>query len=227
MIPAFSDLLFVTLPLYHGKILHLMSGWLSYLHTHVYVIIAGVFFAAAALTLYAFDLPITAWIQQRRNRYTDTLSRFVKPFGDGRNTLPALGALALYGDFAPSLHAEKTALLCLVSFLITGIIAQSLQLLTHRYRPVGNALPRAWEGPKLRSSNRSFPSGHASASFSVLTVIAYQYHYVHIVPIIALVLALLTSFSRLNDRAHRPSDVYLGSILGFIVASLTVALLSC
>jgi len=47
--------------------------------------------------LYTQDQKIQDWAQENRSSVSDKISELAKPFGDGRYTLPGLGALYLYG----------------------------------------------------------------------------------------------------------------------------------
>jgi len=181
--------------------------------------------AAIALVLYAFDVPIMSCMQRQRTRLTDRLAAIVKPLGDGRYTLPPLALLLVIGLAAHIAWATRLSLLCAVSFLLTGAVCQSLQILTRRHRPEHSPTARDWEGPHLRSTHRSFPSGHTSASASVLVVIGLCAPFLSL-QVAAFVLALLVALSRLNDRAHWPSDIFTGMCIGAGIAFLTVSFLS-
>lgn len=49
--------------------------------------------------LYTRDQTIQDWVQENRSSVSDKISKFAKPFADGRYTLPGLGAFYLYGHF--------------------------------------------------------------------------------------------------------------------------------
>lgn len=68
----------------------------------------------------------------------------------------------------------------------------------------------------------SFPSGHTTASFSVVAVALFRCS----LPTILLisVCAVLISFSRIYLRVHYLSDVVVGMFLGFICGSTSVVL---
>jgi hypothetical protein len=63
----------------------------------------------------------------------------------------------------------------------------------------------------------SFPSEHAAAAWSVAGVIAHEYPS-PLVKIMAYGLASLVDFSRVRSRQHFPSDVFVGSIMGNLIA---------
>jgi membrane-associated phospholipid phosphatase len=68
----------------------------------------------------------------------------------------------------------------------------------------------------------SFPSGHALMAFSVATVFARRYKEHRWVPYLAYAAASAIAFSRVTTGAHFPSDVFVGSALGFVIARYDV-----
>jgi membrane-associated phospholipid phosphatase len=68
----------------------------------------------------------------------------------------------------------------------------------------------------------SFPSGHALMAFSVATVFARRYREHRWVPYLAYAAASAIAFSRVTTGAHFPSDVFVGSALGFVIARYDV-----
>ncbi|HSY32215.1 MAG TPA: phosphatase PAP2 family protein [Verrucomicrobiae bacterium] len=68
----------------------------------------------------------------------------------------------------------------------------------------------------------SFPSGHALMAFSVATVFARRYREHRWVPYLAYAAASAIAFSRITTGAHFPSDVFVGSALGFVIARYDV-----
>lgn len=84
----------------------------------------------------------------------------------------------------------------------------------------------------IHDSHLSFPSGHASAStYSFVFLLLYLasvrtfYHRSGLklfLMLSSLSLALLTSFSRISDHRHHPTDVLAGMLLGAAVATVTV-----
>ena len=174
--------------------------------------------------LYAYDQDIQGWSQRKRNRTTNRIASFAKPFGDGLYTLPSLGALYLYGHFSEDLKAQRTAAMSLESFMVSGIFTQAIKFSTHRHRPDSGDSRSTWDGPGFSGSNLSFPSGHSSSAFSIATVIASEYSDIEFVPPLAYGLATLTALSRINDNDHWVSDVFLGSAIGYFTAKAVINL---
>lgn len=174
--------------------------------------------------LYACDQNIQDWVQKQRNSTSDDIARFAKPFGDGRYTLPSLGAFYLYGHFFEDEKAQRTALMGLESFVFSGIFTQAIKYSGHRHRPSSDDSYSTWDGPGLSSSNLSFPSGHSCAAFSIATVIATEYDDIVFIPPLAYSIAALTAFSRVNDNDHWTSDAFFGSAIGYFMAKAVVGL---
>lgn len=177
-----------------------------------------------AAGLYVFDQNIHDWTQKRRGETTDNISSLVRPFGEGQYTVPGLGLVYLYGYAANDSKAEKTALLGVESFLISGAFTEVLKYSTHRYRPEDSDRYDRWDGPSFSNSNLSFASGEATAAFSVATVIASEYEDKAWVPPLAYGIATLTALARINDNAHWASDVCVGSAIGYFTAKTIVSL---
>lgn len=176
------------------------------------------------LGLFAYDEDIRDWAQNNRTDTSDDIANIAKVFGDGRYTLPSLGVLYVYGHYAESTRARRTALLGLESFVIAGAFVQAMKFAGHRHRPRTGESSCTWDGPSLYTSNLSFPSGHAQAAFSLATVVASEYDDHFFVPPVAYGIATLTALSRVNDNAHWASDVFFGSAIGYFTAKAIIGL---
>jgi membrane-associated phospholipid phosphatase len=84
--------------------------------------------------------------------------------------------------------------------ILNGILTASLKVAAHRTRPSGGTL--------------SFPSGHSSATFASVTVLAEHYGWKVGVP--AYAVAGFIGWTRVRDQQHWLSDVVFGSALGII-----------
>jgi membrane-associated phospholipid phosphatase len=171
---------------------------------------------------FALDNEIQDFVQDERNGTTDDIADIFEPFGNGGYTFGGLAGFYLYGHFFENTKAERTALLAVESFAVTGIFTFALKFSTGRVRPQSARDSGEWNGPNL--DDVSFPSGHTSSAFAIATVFASEYKNVPWVPPVAYGLATLTGLSRLNDNKHWASDVFLGGALGYFISKTILKL---
>ena len=70
---------------------------------------------------------------------------------------------------------------------------------------------------------KSFPSAHAANNFAVAAVLAYSYRQYKWV---FYTIAFLIAFSRVYVGVHYPSDVIVGSFIGFAIGFIVITLLT-
>ena len=173
--------------------------------------------SAAVLALYAADRSLYDGVQRNRSSFTDRFAKDVTPFG-GHRALE-LSVLMIVGGALSHQTATRDAGRDSLEaeFWAAGVVTPILK------RAFGRARPSQGEGAHsfhaLTSSSRyeSFPSGHATNAFAFATAVAGHYDN-WIVPTIVYTLASAVAFSRVNDRAHFPSDVLAGALIGRAVA---------
>jgi len=175
-------------------------------------------FAGGLTVVYLNDGALRDAAQHARTGGTNSLASAVKPLGDGKYILPALGAVYFFAAAAKNNELGRTLLLSAESFLIAGAIANAVKFGAHRARPGDSATPYEWRGPALDGDGLSFPSGHSAAAFSVAGVIARRYKNHAFTPAIAYTAAGLCAWSRVNDNAHWASDAVAGSAIGLFTA---------
>jgi len=120
----------------------------------------------------------------------------------------------------------NTALLATEAYGDSVVINLAMKAITRRERPSdvpangGDWDNTFFNGNKSPLKGSSFPSGHSTAVWSVATVVAERYKGRHKpwVPVLAYTLATAISCSRITESAHFPSDVWLGSALGYTIA---------
>jgi PAP2 superfamily len=170
----------------------------------------------------AADRKIEDAIQHNRSPFTDSFARQVTPFGGGRAMqvsalLIGTGWLThnenVLGAGRDSLEAEIWA---------AGIVTPLIKDTVGRARPITGQGTYRLFGFTLSNSHESFPSGHATNAFAAATAIA-AHSDGYLVPTIAYTLATGVAFARVNDRAHFPSDVVAGALIGHAVARGLVA----
>lgn len=174
--------------------------------------------------LYENDAKIQKWVLAHRTATTGTIGDKVTLVGHGALTPVVLGGMYLYGRAADDAKIQKTVLLSVESFVITGVFVQTLKYTAHRHRPDTNDPAHTLDGASLKrsSSTMSFPSGHASSAFAVATVIAGEYDNA-VIPPIAYTIAAITSLNRVSHNAHWSSDAFVGSAIGYFTGKAIVA----
>ncbi len=171
----------------------------------------------AGLLLYALDGDIHQWSQDNRSSFSKDFFGFMDHFGDGGLLLGLMTALYASGEVFHQNSLRKTALLSLESWLTAGIIVRGIKIVSGRARPYTGESSHSFHPFSLRSGFNSFPSGHASSAFAVATVIAEQSEKVYI-DILAYSIASLAAISRVHIDKHWPSDILIGSSIGYFVA---------
>jgi membrane-associated phospholipid phosphatase len=168
----------------------------------------------AVAAVYAVDRRLYDDVQRNRSGFTNDFAKVVTPFG----AQPALDLSALLiagGVFShndPMRDAGRDSLEA--EIWAGGVVTPLLKRLFGRARPSQEQGSHSFQP---FSSSQSFPSGHATNAFAFATGIAAHYDG-WLVPTIVYSLASGVAFSRVNDRAHFPSDVLAGALIGRAVA---------
>ena len=107
-------------------------------------------------------------------------------------------------------HWSETGFLAGEAALNSLVAVESFKYSLRRQRPYqGDG-----SGPFFQSGGTSFPSEHAAAAWSVAGVIAHEYPG-PLTKIMAYGLASLVDISRIRSHQHFPSDVLVGSAIGY------------
>lgn len=140
------------------------------------------------------------------------VSRNISYLGSGYTTFGASGIIYLIGRLTHNDRARETGLLGLEVLIHSNVIVGAFKLATNRERPDERGGDgRFWVGGK------SFPSGHAATTWALATVVAEEYRDKPLVRFGAYGLASAVSLSRFMGRKHFPSDVLVGSTLGYLI----------
>ncbi len=131
----------------------------------------------------------------------------------------AAGATYLIGKITHDETARETGVLSLEAIADASLVTEVLKLATNRERPdVGTGQGRFWpDGTNVYTTNGSFPSEHATVAwaFSHLVVDETPGHpWLHLALYAA---AAGVSVARATSRNHFPSDVVVGSAVGYLV----------
>jgi membrane-associated phospholipid phosphatase len=122
------------------------------------------------------------------------------------------GGMWLLGHVSHNEHWSETGFLAGEAALNSLVAVETLKYSLGRQRPFqGDGNGSFFHG------STSFPSEHSAAAWSVAGVVAHEYPG-PLVKIVAYGLASLVDYSRVRGRQHFPSDVFVGSIMGNLIA---------
>ena len=129
-------------------------------------------------------------------------------------TAGAVGILLLDGEARGYSHALETGVLGAEAMANSGVVYAALQLITERQRP----LQGTGRGNFFQTSglDNSFPSGHTIVTWTAASTIAYEYPKPW-VEWLAYGTATAVSVTRFTSLQHFPSDVVVGSTLGYLI----------
>jgi membrane-associated phospholipid phosphatase len=126
------------------------------------------------------------------------------------------GVTWLYGLKTGDRHADETGYLTLESLANTFVIYTPMQFIAGRERPdEGTGNGRFW---RHGGFNTSFPAGHPMFTWAMASVVAHEYPKTW-VKVLVYGAAVSVSGGRLLGRNHFPSDVWVGSILGYLIGT--------
>lgn len=144
----------------------------------------------------------------------------------GIETLAIPAALYVAGLDRRDSFMQKTALFSVEAIADTEMVRMFLNSVTTRWRPQDIfGSQRSYSNTFFHSVSHvgsSFPSGHTIVAVAVATVIARRYRSHRWVPWVAYGFAGAIALSRITLRAHFPSDVFLGTVLGYAIARYEV-----
>jgi membrane-associated phospholipid phosphatase len=139
-------------------------------------------------------------------------SRRISQVGAPYSLAGMSGATYLLGKVTRDKHAREAGWLGMLAIAHSQILVQVMKPIARRERPD----KVDGRGGFFRGGD-SFPSGHATSSFALATVMAYEYRDHIAVPITAYSLATAVSLSRMAGRRHWASDIFVGGSMGFLV----------
>jgi len=122
----------------------------------------------------------------------------------------AVGGLYLWGRATNDLHKQEAGILSGEAALDALLVSTALKYATGRERPrVDSYHGKFWQG------GDSFPSSHAAGAWAVASVLAHEYPG-PFTKIFAYGAATAVSVARIQGKQHFPSDVLVGSGIGWL-----------
>ncbi len=152
-----------------------------------------------------------------RIKGTSTLGKHSSTISNGGVglALGGSGALYLLGKYTGDDHKKETGILAIEAATNSLIVGEVLKAVTQRARPTdGNFKGEFFNSTSI--SNSSFPSAHALMAWSAASVLAHEYPG-PLTQILAYGLATTVSAARVSGRNHFPSDVVVGSAMGWLI----------
>ena len=133
--------------------------------------------------------------------------------------LGAMGGLAggiyLWGQMSHDDHKSETGFLAGEAAVNSLAVVYALKYSFQRERPLQDDYRGGfWKG------GDSFPSEHSAAAWSIASVIAHEYPS-PLTEVLAYGIASAVSVSRLTAKQHFPSDVLIGSAIGWLSGEVT------
>jgi membrane-associated phospholipid phosphatase len=124
----------------------------------------------------------------------------------------AAGGMFLFGKIMHNDHAAETGFLAGEAAVNAAAVDFALKSMFQRQRPyIGTGAGRFFAG------GSSFPSEHATVSWAIAGVVAHEYPGT-LTKLVSYGLASAVTVARVTGKEHFPSDVAVGSALGYFVA---------
>ena len=167
-------------------------------------------FAAGTAALIVSDHEVSQEVQE--SPVLISPSHRVSNLGSG--VALAAASLGIYGagKLTHKSRIAETGILAGEAVIDTSIVTGVLKVAFNRERP-----DKPMGSGSFWGGGRSFPSGHAAATWSFATVIAHRYRDKPLIGISAYGVATAVSFARIGGSNHFPSDVLVGATVGTLI----------
>jgi len=163
----------------------------------------------AAAAMFATDTEVSKHLSNSPSRISNSNS--LANYGIA-SLVAAGGGMFLWGHLTHNDHMRETGFLAGEAAVDSLAATYALKYAFGRERPLqDNFQGKFWQG------GDSFPSEHSSAAWSIAGVIAHEYPG-PLTSVVSYGLAAAVSASRITEKQHFPSDVLVGSALGWLVA---------
>jgi membrane-associated phospholipid phosphatase len=132
--------------------------------------------------------------------------------GAAYTLIPIVAGFYTFGVLGDNPKARETAVLGGEALLDSLIVVSVLKPIAGRNRPNAKDDPG-----NFFDGGASFPSGHAIETWSLASVISYEYGHTKLVPIIACALAGVVTVARFSAQQHYASDLVAGAGMGWFI----------
>jgi len=157
------------------------------------------------------------WSQDIRTPYNPELREIASEIGSwgslAQYNFLTVIVLWLVGAVRRSRFWQRLAVVTLLTTTAAGVGCNIFRFTVGRPRPFTEESPLAFRGPQFQARYHGFPSGHTSTAFGTAIPLLVA---VPEIGIPVTVFAGVMGWARIYDKAHYPTDVGVGAILGIL-----------
>lgn len=178
--------------------------------------------AGATATLFLADESVRTFAARQHGNTQDHFMKIGKLYGEWQPAAIVGGGLYLGGLVFNDPYVRVTGRMFVESFILSGLVESLLKTVIGRSRPYTEEGAHRFRRFQFHAATTALPSGHATVAFAMSTVLAERIDNGWAAAGLYGV-AGLTAVSRVYDDDHWLSDVFLGSVVGIVVAKAVVA----
>ena len=176
----------------------------------------------ATATMFLADESVRTFAARQHGNTQDHFMKVGKLYGEWQPAAIVGGGLYLGGLVFKDPYVRVTGRMFVESFVLSGVVESLLKTVIGRSRPYTEEGAHRFRGFQFHAATTALPSGHTTVAFAMSTVLAERIDNRWATAGLY-GLAGLTAVSRVYDDDHWLSDVFLGSVVGIVVAKAVVA----
>jgi len=184
--------------------------WTSPFHMHAADAKWWIGFGAATAALIATDHTTSTALENSKGQVT--WGNNISKIGAAYTLIPLVAGFYGYGVLRDDPKAREVGVLGAEALLDSLIVVSVLKPIAGRNRP--NATD---DQGNFFDGGSGFPSGHAIETWSLASVISYEYGHTKLVPIVACTLAAVVTVARFTAQQHYASDLLAGGGMGWFI----------
>lgn len=148
------------------------------------------------------------------NPFLDWIMPIFTDFGGSFTLLVVCILAVVITRYMKKEKAYETAKMCLFALVFCGVITLTLKMTLHEPRPY--MVLDSVRQLTVPIDPNSFPSGHTSSIFSIVTVLVKKIWDEKLIVCLLIVYAAFIGFSRVYIGTHFPLDIVAGAAIGIV-----------